>query len=46
MKLYFVRHGESEANVLGVISNRGFQHPLTDTGIRKFLDAWKDVPKD
>jgi broad specificity phosphatase PhoE len=32
MKLYFMRHGESEANTLRVISNRGFQHPLTDRG--------------
>jgi broad specificity phosphatase PhoE len=32
MKLYFVRHGQSEANVLKVISNRGLQHPLTDLG--------------
>ena len=32
MKLYFVRHGESEANVLRVISNRGWRHPLTEKG--------------
>jgi len=32
MKLYFVRHGESEANVLQVISNRGWVHPLTEKG--------------
>jgi broad specificity phosphatase PhoE len=32
MKLYFVRHGESEANVLRVISNRGWVHPLTEKG--------------
>jgi probable phosphoglycerate mutase len=32
MKLYFARHGESEANVLRVISNRGMQHGLTETG--------------
>jgi probable phosphoglycerate mutase len=32
MKLYFTRHGESEANVLRVISNRGQQHPLTEKG--------------
>ncbi len=32
MKLYFVRHGESEANVLKVISNRGLVHPLTELG--------------
>jgi len=32
MRLYFTRHGESEANVLQVISNRGQRHPLTDKG--------------
>lgn len=32
MKLYFARHGESEANVLHVISNRGYQHGLTARG--------------
>ncbi len=35
MKLYFARHGESEANVLHVVSNRGFQHGLTATGRRQ-----------
>ena len=32
MRLYFVRHGESEANVLRVISNRDLPHALTETG--------------
>lgn len=32
MKLYFVRHGESEANVRRVISNRQIQHALTEKG--------------
>lgn len=32
MKLYFVRHGQSEANVLQVISNRALPHPLTELG--------------
>jgi probable phosphoglycerate mutase len=32
MKLYFARHGESEANTLGIISNRGLMYGLTDTG--------------
>jgi probable phosphoglycerate mutase len=38
MKLFFVRHGESEANVLGVISNRGYKHGLTEKGRRQALD--------
>jgi 2,3-bisphosphoglycerate-dependent phosphoglycerate mutase len=32
MRLYFIRHGESEANVLHVISNRGLKHGLTEKG--------------
>ena len=32
MRLYCVRHGESEANILRVISNRGRQHGLTERG--------------
>ena len=32
MRLYFVRHGQSEANVQVVISNRDLPHPLTELG--------------
>jgi broad specificity phosphatase PhoE len=32
MKLYFTRHGESEANTLGIISNRDLPHRLTEKG--------------
>jgi probable phosphoglycerate mutase len=32
MKLYFVRHGESEANVQRIISNRDLAHGLTEKG--------------
>lgn len=32
MKLYFIRHGESEANVLHEFSNRGLKHGLTKKG--------------
>lgn len=35
MRLYFVRHGESEANLLQEISNRGWKHGLTDQGRRQ-----------
>ncbi len=38
MNLYFVRHGESVANVLRVISNRGLEHGLTERGRRQALD--------
>lgn len=32
MRLLFARHGESEANVDRVFSNRGWGHPLTPAG--------------
>lgn len=32
MRLYFARHGESEANVLGIHSNRDLPHHLTNAG--------------
>ena len=32
MRLYFIRHGESEANILQEISNRGHKHGLTEKG--------------
>jgi len=32
MRIYFVRHGQSEANVLRVISNRDLPHHLTGLG--------------
>lgn len=37
MRVYFARHGESEANVLGVISNRDLPHHLTEVGRRQAL---------
>lgn len=37
MKVFFVRHGESEANLLHEFSNRGWKHPLTDLGIRQAI---------
>jgi 2,3-bisphosphoglycerate-dependent phosphoglycerate mutase len=35
MKIYFSRHGESQANILHEISNRGLRHPLTAAGRRQ-----------
>ena len=32
MRIYFARHGESEANLLHVFSNRGVKHGLTARG--------------
>ena len=33
MRILFARHGESEANLQKIISNRDLHHPLTDKGI-------------
>lgn len=35
MRLCFVRHGESTANLLREFSNSGFKHPLTEKGIEQ-----------
>lgn len=35
MKLIFVRHGQSTANQLNLIANRGFQYPLTELGLNQ-----------
>jgi broad specificity phosphatase PhoE len=35
MRLYFVRHGESTANLLREFSNSGFKHPLTEKGAQQ-----------
>ncbi len=32
MRIFFVRHGESEANILNEFSNRGLKHSLTPEG--------------
>ena len=47
MKLYFVRHGESEANTLRVISNRESSFGLTALGKQQaaiLADRLKDIP--
>jgi broad specificity phosphatase PhoE len=35
MRLYFVRHGESTANLLQEFSINSFKHPLTENGIEQ-----------
>jgi broad specificity phosphatase PhoE len=47
MRLYFVRHGQSVANVQRVISNRDLFHPLTELGRRQaeaLAQSLADVP--
>jgi len=35
VRLYFLRHGESAANLLRVFSNSGWKHPLTERGVEQ-----------
>ena len=47
MRLYFVRHGQSEANVQRVISNRSLPYPLTELGRQQaeaLAQSLADVP--
>ena len=43
MRLYLARHGESEANVLRVISNRGLVHPLTELGQQEAVELERSL---
>lgn len=43
MKLYFVRHGESEANILREFSNTGTKHPLTTRGVEQALQLSRNL---
>ncbi len=45
-RLYFVRHGESEANVQKVYSNRGKVHPLTSLGVRQANELARRLSED
>ena len=38
MRIVFARHGESEANLVGLFSNRGWKHPLTSHGRQQALE--------
>jgi broad specificity phosphatase PhoE len=47
MRIYFVRHGESQANLLHVISNRGLRHGLTLNGreqVRRLSRRLQAIP--
>jgi len=43
VKFYFVRHGESKANVLHVFSNQGWKHGLTPRGINQVEKLAKNL---
>ena len=43
MKVYFVRHGESQANLLREFSNTGIKHPLTEQGLAQAQQTAKNL---
>jgi broad specificity phosphatase PhoE len=43
MRLHFVRHGESTANLLGVFSNGSGEHPLTEKGVEQARTLARDL---
>jgi broad specificity phosphatase PhoE len=43
MRFYFVRHGESEANLLQEFSNSGLKHPLTAQGLAQAQQLAKNL---
>ncbi len=43
MRLFFTRHGESEANVIREISNRGYRHGLTEKGRRQAVELAEKI---
>lgn len=49
MRIYFTRHGESEANLLHIFSNRDLKHALTPRGIeqvQRLADRLEDIRFD
>ncbi|MGO1868367.1 MAG: histidine phosphatase family protein [Sphingobacteriaceae bacterium] len=47
--LYFIRHGQTDLNLRGIVQGRGVNSPLNETGFKQsqaFYNAYKDVPFD
>ncbi|NQD70670.1 histidine phosphatase family protein [Sphingobacterium shayense] len=46
---YFIRHGQTDLNLRGIVQGRGVDSPLNDTGhkqARAFYQTYKDIPFD
>ena len=46
---YFIRHGQTDLNLKGIVQGRGVNSPLNATGrtqAKAFFDAYKEVPFD
>src|SRR5690606_1612611 len=46
---YFIRHGQTDLNLKGIVQGRGVNSPLNETGLRQaqaFYQAFKHIPFD
>lgn len=46
---YFIRHGQTDLNLKGIVQGRGVDSPLNDNGFKQaqaFYDAYKNIPFD
>lgn len=46
---YFIRHGQTDLNLKGIVQGRGVDSPLNDNGLKQaqaFYDSYKNVPFD
>lgn len=48
-RLYFIRHGQTDLNLKGIVQGRGVNSPLNETGRKQaqaFYNAYKHIPFD
>lgn len=46
---YFIRHGQTDLNLKGIVQGRGVDSPLNENGLKQaaaFYQAYKDIPFD
>ena len=46
---YFIRHGQTDLNLKGIVQGRGVDSPLNDNGLKQaqaFYESYKNVPFD
>lgn len=46
---YFIRHGQTDLNLKGIVQGRGVNSPLNETGFKQaeaFYEAFKNIPFD
>lgn len=47
--LYFIRHGQTDLNLRGIVQGRGVNSPLNESGFKQaqaFYKAYKEIPFD